>query len=428
MSINKRIIGIIGIIFFYCFLFQNVLQQNVWFLKYIDEIYALMFFPLLLINKRKNKFDKNDRKILYIMLLLNVIGIISTLINQYQSFSVSIQDMLLVNKFMLSIFTTKLLFYSIFDEKYENRLLRHVKLMLIFFFVLMIMDYALNIFDTTANFARYGIRSIQLFYNHPTILSASVAYLLALFVLMADSKELRKVKNFKFILMSIILLLSTLRSKAFGYALIVILLYYITIFRNKKISLKSILVIGMVSIWLVFDQISFYFIDNSENSARAMLLVKSFTIATDFFPIGTGFATYGSYFSGLYYSKVYNEYGLSGIIGLSRSDSSYISDAFWPMIIGQFGYLGLILFVMFIIAIFKKIQKIEVSQGCYLAGILILSYLLVSSTAEAAFVHTIAIPLAFALGLVFIKDEKFSKTEKENKDNEGENKNVLSLL
>ena len=47
------------------------------------------------------------------------------------------------------------------------------------------------------------------------------------------------------------------------------------------------------------------------DSARYQLLTKAFEIARDMFPLGAGFATFGSYYSGVYYSSVYAAYGLS---------------------------------------------------------------------------------------------------------------------
>ncbi|HZN54022.1 MAG TPA: hypothetical protein VFB67_01755 [Candidatus Polarisedimenticolaceae bacterium] len=72
-------------------------------------------------------------------------------------------------------------------------------------------------------------------------------------------------------------------------------------------------------------------------SARGALYYTSVLIARDHFPLGAGLASFGSHASKLYYSSVYTEYGLSTIYGLSPMDSEYITDTFWPMVLGEGG-------------------------------------------------------------------------------------------
>ena len=62
-----------------------------------------------------------------------------------------------------------------------------------------------------------------------------------------------------------------------------------------------------------WDQISFYYLSH-DDVARNILTSKSMEIAKDYFPLGTGFGTYGSYISGVYYSSLYYKYDLYKII------------------------------------------------------------------------------------------------------------------
>ena len=64
-----------------------------------------------------------------------------------------------------------------------------------------------------------------------------------------------------------------------------------------------------------------------------------------------------NYISGKNYSPVYALYGINNVYELSQNRTSFISDTFWPMIIGQFGYLGTLCYLICIILIYRDIQK-----------------------------------------------------------------------
>jgi hypothetical protein len=74
-----------------------------------------------------------------------------------------------------------------------------------------------------------------------------------------------------------------------------------------------------------------------------MLYRASFQIAADYFPFGSGLATFGGWISAIFYSPIYSKYGLESISGLEQG-GTFITDTFWPYIIGQFGILGFFLY------------------------------------------------------------------------------------
>lgn len=76
---------------------------------------------------------------------------------------------------------------------------------------------------------------------------------------------------------------------------------------------------------------------------RIELARTSFDIANDSFPFGSGLSTYGSYTSSIIYSPVYSDYALNGIWGLSEDNSQFLMDTYWPMVIAEFGWIGLLL-------------------------------------------------------------------------------------
>lgn len=88
-----------------------------------------------------------------------------------------------------------------------------------------------------------------------------------------------------------------------------------------------------------------YGVSDPFSTARGALHYTALLIARDHFPLGTGFATFGSHASRIYYSEVYVEYGLSSIWGLSPEFSGFVTDTFWPMVLGQGGVITLAAYV-----------------------------------------------------------------------------------
>jgi len=83
-------------------------------------------------------------------------------------------------------------------------------------------------------------------------------------------------------------------------------------------------------------------------TARSALYYTSMLIARDHFPLGTGLASFASHASKLYYSPVYQEYGLATMYGLSAHDPEYITDTYWPMVLGEGGVVCLIGYLAFL--------------------------------------------------------------------------------
>lgn len=81
-------------------------------------------------------------------------------------------------------------------------------------------------------------------------------------------------------------------------------------------------------------------------NVRRVLYLTSFEIARDYFPFGAGLGRYAGWISSLYYSPVYEQYGLSTLYGLSAETGSFIMDTQWANILGELGILGFIAYVV----------------------------------------------------------------------------------
>lgn len=75
---------------------------------------------------------------------------------------------------------------------------------------------------------------------------------------------------------------------------------------------------------------------------RIALYAGSVAIARDELPLGGGIGRFGSHLSREDYSPLYARYGLDEIGLLAADDPSAATDAFWPMVLGETGLIGLV--------------------------------------------------------------------------------------
>ena len=111
-------------------------------------------------------------------------------------------------------------------------------------------------------------------------------------------------------------------------------------------------ILAVVVIWANFEKFSIYFITGyDEGAARTYMYYTSFEMFGRLFPFGSGFGTFGTDASGRYYSPLYYKYGLNFIYGCRpddyQTDHSFFMDTFFPVVIGQFGIIGTLLFIKF---------------------------------------------------------------------------------
>ncbi len=165
-----------------------------------------------------------------------------------------------------------------------------------------------------------------------------------------------------FLIMLALGLIST-RAKFYGfYALSLMCIIFFSNVKSIRLTPKNffILIITLALILFVAkEKISLYFIDSLsiENEkdliARFVLYTTSISIFMDYFPFGSGFASFATFSSGVYYSNIYQEYGIEKVWGISKDFYNYIADTYYPSL-AQFGIVGVILYIFFWIYILRK--------------------------------------------------------------------------
>ena len=141
---------------------------------------------------------------------------------------------------------------------------------------------------------------------------------------------------------------------------------------------------------------------------RVLLYVTGAQIANARFPLGAGFGRFGGYASALDYSPLYDQYGLSGVYGLTPIDPFFIMDTYWPHIAAETGWLGAAILLAFYLLLAGRTARVALgatdaaTRAVAIGACLAVLEGLVESVAGAVFegallAYVLAIPLGVAL-------------------------------
>lgn len=91
---------------------------------------------------------------------------------------------------------------------------------------------------------------------------------------------------------------------------------------------------------------------------RLYTYFNSFKIAKDYFPIGSGPATFASKGSMVNYSPIYHKYGMDQRWGFRPDDEKHFyNDTYWAQVIGQYGFIGTTLLLLIYFSIMKVLPE-----------------------------------------------------------------------
>lgn len=395
------------------FVLQDWFQQHLEVFQYADELFALLIVPMAVLRflQKKFKISWTRERILFAVFLIVfwVSGWCGYFVWHYQPFVNTAKDSYVNIKFFLAAGASWLMFaYDDPDEEESGRMRQIlwyvVNAVTTVLFVLCLADLFFGIFDADM---RGGLRAVKLFYSVYTVLVGTCVFLCAICLWMYEEK--RKMTFIPLAMLAFIMV-STRRVKAMG-ALACLVLIFLVVFRNRKkklsrkVKIFAAVVVTVAGVAALYQTISYYFLMGTE-SARAVLTIGAPFIAADHFPFGTGWGTYGSAFSIEPYSPVYGMYWMAGIWGISQSYSSFVSDTFWPMILGQCGYFGFAALLGALWIFIKKVFALWDYRCDFASTLFLILYLLISSTSESAFANPVAVPMAFWIGFVLASHRK----------------------
>lgn len=197
--------------------------------------------------------------------------------------------------------------------------------------------------------------------------------------------------------MALAVMLLTLRTKAFVFVAVYVLIQ-LMVKAGKKAGFLTILTVVLIAVLIGWDQFAAY---QETGEARGELLRTSFAIANESFPLGSGFASFASNVTAQpeYYSPLYYKYGINLIYGLGFVHTHYLSDTFRPIVIAQFGYIGLVILSLSLYCLFRSAAHRQRALNIRVL-VPVLLYLLISSTSESSIFNPMAVYLGLCLALM----------------------------
>ena len=387
---------IIALLFF----FQIYLQNTIGIMQYFDEIVTVCCLGVILLYALYGKLEKAHIKLLLLCAVAATIGLLNNFIAGLRTELVPIvTDIGNSYKVFVVYIGSSLYLRTVYNKQ---RIIKVLSVVIHIFVVITFICMVLHEVGvvTMGNDVRFGLNSFQFINNGAGQLS--FMFYAVVLILTLEIKNQAYKKRLLYIALALIVWCSTLRSRAFMYVFIYVVLYFILIKQKLRFELnwKTGLVIIFVLFLFGMDQIETYFV--SKQTARAHLLRYGVRTMFDYFPFGTGFATYGTDAAVKYYSPLYYLYGFDSVWGLSESNPIFAHDTYWPAIFAQFGFVGTAVMIYLIYCWCMDIlNRSKYNRYCYLAAIFIAVTQVSSSVATATFFHFVTVGLAFLIPLLF---------------------------
>ncbi|MEW4309199.1 hypothetical protein [Rossellomorea marisflavi] len=257
---------------------------------------------------------------------------------------------------------------------------------------------------------RYGLVSVQSLFDHPGTYGW---YLMLLSI--KNFLQFTGLKKRKNLIISILFLLFSLLSLRFKVILSILPIIFYYLVKSKKsflmtsvLTIISLLFFSGLFVDLFSITVDRYLNIDYEKSARKALYIFSFIIAKDYFPLGVGVNNYGTMYSKMDYSETYYNYGLNRVWGLSPDNPMWVTDTFWPAVLGETGILGLSMYIIIISYIFRiLIRNYKISTNNHvktylLIGIFILIQAIIESLGKQVFLDSPQFVIVFGLIAIIV--------------------------
>ncbi|EHN58193.1 hypothetical protein [Oenococcus kitaharae] len=327
----------------------------------LDEVAGIL---ALVINTLYFIVGKLKRISLTVMLLLTTFfsaGLASNFFSGVERTSIEIIiDALIIAKPFL-------IFSAVYQLANSNTLVQlkrllgsaiKIFLLIALFFCLLNQLRIVDMSEATNN----SFRNFEFFFGFPVSFAILV---LALFGIIMDTRKYIYKQPFFWI--CTILVVSSLKTQSLFFITVFVLLLALTRQKPTQISLRTIIIILFFSLLTALPSIINYF-HTSFYSPRQVLMTGSIDLFRQYFPFGAGFATFGSPMAAQNYSPIYMNLGYNTLYGMGLGgDKSFLSDNFFAELIGQFGFIGILIFLALAINVVKtfRISQLNKNLNCY---------------------------------------------------------------
>ena len=408
------------------FIYILIIFFNIFFDKFIpyanytDELICLLFMAIAIVyickDKGKVAVNKEQKNSILCILLVLFIGIVGNVMYGYMpSVSVIGRDIIGTFKFFIIYLVGIRIIVKNNIRLNSKKIISTAKIIITVIFVFGIVNLLVN--TGIADEVRYGLRSYKFIYSHYTYLVYNEVLLYS--ILATEDK-----RNAVFKIMSLLSIAATFRTKGFITIAFILAYYLLNFAKKKRISFKDIFKpvyiapIGIVCFFISKSKIQQYLSWGASQSIRVGVHSVGLKIANDHF----GFGTFGTNISYKNQSQLYNIYNSLNYSHLMNYGYATMSDVYWPSIYVQFGYIGMIVYVILIIQICKDLlNNAMLNNRCKFSILLILFYMVSASLSEATFSNESGAFSAVVILIIVAISRKNALIKCDCKDNEGIN-------
>lgn len=390
-------------LFFFTYLFSIVLHDIIGF-GGIDEICGFILLLLFFYNMFNYKeWPINKAFLLTLFLFLFYVGY-SIWIGSNTKKAIA-TDLIIQMKPYLAFFCTYQLLPQ-FDKNQKN----------------LLKETVLAIWILLVPLGIAGFVNDNILWNvmgHPSCFAAAVVASSLIYLYCSDYTPRDRIT----FLIMLALGIASGRSKFYGfYALAGFMILYASNTKHIKLNFKNVMAILLlltVIVAVAYKKIELYFIEGIATEvngnegeqdflARFVLYATSFDILKDYFPFGSGLASFATHASGEYYSGIYEEYEIDTVWGLSKTYHKFIADTYYPSL-AQFGVAGVLLFLTFWIYILRKaalfFRRTKQTRTLVIVT-LIIGYILIENIADATFTSNRGFFMMVFLGLLCAEQKR----------------------
>lgn len=323
-------------------------------INYYDELFAVIVFILFLVSNIL-RFQVDDVIIIIGLLVLILLGVVGNQFSKINNnFFIMMVDALGIIKIFISIIAIRKL-----NNNSKNF---YIFKILVYFFSIYIyiasIAYVIGIVSHVNSLfegVRYGIPAYSFICINPGEFGYTI---MGMFCLLTFYEKNSSNKYVIPRLLALVLLITTTKGPQILFVLI-----YIFFHLKKRTRVLLILPFIFSGVLISSYQLKNYLFNTG--SARYLLNLTALKIGHDYFPFGTGLATFGSEMSRIHYSFVYYLYNLSDIWGLSPEYNLFINDNYWAMVVGELGILAPIILIYIFYRVYVWIsikKKVTLSQ------------------------------------------------------------------
>lgn len=318
-----------------------------------DELLGIISMLYVLTLMLLGKLSKEDVITIILLVVIILIGVCSNIYSGIErSISSIIIDIVAKIKVIFPFIAIKYFFYEKAQISLTKILLYPAKFYIIISFFCGIISLFVDI-GMYGREARYGFPGYNFIFDFP--FQFLVVSMLA--ILCIIKSNIRKKYKYIYYFMAVIsLILSTKGGNIIFSVLFIFFCFYFK--KRSSISKKTYIILSIVVILLGIYQIQTYLLN--EDAPRYLFFYYAGVTANEYFPLGSGFATFGSDQASREYSPLYYLYDFQDLFGMTPDDGAFLNDNFWAMAIGQFGWIGAILYLYVFIRLYQSVYKDKV--------------------------------------------------------------------